>query len=163
MELLTIVLSIVIGGFVLFMWTGFTQNVLPWGVKSVRQHDNKDTLGGQIGSVMTDGMLYVKDEVAAFIAIKPASYYSTGRYFAIEFFTQLVVSGVLTTILALTNGLEDSQRLLIVGLVALAGIGSIDLQYWNWWGFSSRYTLGVAVNRLVGYLLAAFILLNWVL
>jgi hypothetical protein len=50
----------------------------------------------------------------------------------------------------------------IVGLVALAGIASIDLQYWNWWGFSARYTIGVAVNRLLGCLIAAFVLLNWV-
>jgi hypothetical protein len=44
-----------------------------------------------------------------------------------------------------------------VVLVALAGITSIDLSYWHWWGFSNRYTLGVAVNRLIAYVLAGVV------
>ncbi|TVR20869.1 MAG: hypothetical protein EA396_09360 [Anaerolineaceae bacterium] len=163
MQILDVVLSIFVGGVVLFLWTGLAQNIFTWGVRSVQQHDGDDTIGGALAEVSEDGMLYVKDRVAAFIAIKPTSYYSTKRYFIIEFITQLAVGCVITAILLLTDGLADGQRVLIIGLVGLAGVASIDLQYWNWWGFSSRYTLGVAVNRLVGYLLATVILINWIL
>lgn len=162
MEPFNLLLSVLIGGIILFLWTGFSQNVFPWGVKSVAQHTQPDGVGERLAGVTNAGMVYVKDQVAAFIAIKPESYYSMGRYFGIELFTQFVAAAVLTAILALTAGLPDGQRFLIVALVAAAGIVSIDLPYWNWWGFSSRYTLGVAVNRLVGYLLAAFVLLTWV-
>lgn len=163
MEALDVVVSVVVGGVILFFWTGFSQNVLPWGVKSVQQHGQKDGVGDSLAGVMQNGMLYVKDQVAAFIAIRPESYYSMARYFSIELLTQFVVAAVLTGILALTDGLADTQRLGIIALAAAAGIASVDVQYWNWWGFSSRYTLGVAVNRLVGYLLVATVLLRWVI
>lgn len=156
---LNIVIAIIASGVLLFLWTGLTQNLIPWGIKSVRAHDQKDGTGAALAKLTTDGMVFITDQVAAFIAIKPAAYYVTGRYFAIEFVTQIIVGAVLTGLLVLTAPLDDGTRLLIVGLAGAAGVASIDLQYWNWWGFSNRYTLGVAVNRLAGYLLITLILL----
>lgn len=162
MEPINFVIASVIGGIILFVWTGFAQNVLPWGVKSVAEHKQGDGVGKALAGIATSGMVYVKDEVAAFVAIKPESYYSVRRYFGIEILTQIGAAVVLTGILALTAGQDDGQRLMIVGLAGLAGVVSIDVQYWNWWGFSNRYTVGVAINRLIGYVLTAVILLNWV-
>jgi hypothetical protein len=147
----------VVAGVILFLWTGLTQNMLPWGIKQVQtpKPDDEERIGKAIGGMTTDGMAMFSKGVAAFVSIRPAAYYNMGRYFAIEFVTQLIVGGVLAGILLLTAGQPLERRLLLVGLVALAGIASIDLQYWNWWGFSNLYTLGVAVNRLLGYLIAA--------
>lgn len=163
MQISQILLSVGVGGVLLFLWTGFTQNVLPWGVKSVRQHHEQDALGSTLADVLPSGMLYVKHRVAAFIAIRPEQYYAMPRYFAIEFATQLAVAAVLTALLTLTSTLPDIQRFGVIALAAAAGILGIDVQYWNWWGFSTRYTLGVALNRLMGYLLVTFVLITWIL
>ena len=163
MDVWNVLLSVIVGSVVLFLWTGLAQNVLPWGVKSVRPHEARDGVGAQIAGVRRNGMIYITDQVAAFIAVKPEAYYSPTRYMALELVTQIGVAAVLTAILVLTRTLPDGERPLLVVLVGAAGIASIDLQYWNWWGFSTRYTLGLAFNRLVGYVLAGFVLLNWLL
>ncbi|MDX2078536.1 MAG: hypothetical protein SFZ02_19040 [bacterium] len=157
---MNIILGIIIGGVILFFWNGLSQAIIPWGIKSVGEHPDPDELGEVIAKGTTSGMVYITKRVAAFIAIKPESYYSIPRYFMIEFGTQLLTSVVLVTILALTQSLSNEVRLALVGLVGLASVTSVDMQYWNWWGFSTRYTIGVAVNRLVGYLLAGGVLIS---
>jgi ABC-type thiamin/hydroxymethylpyrimidine transport system permease subunit len=77
-----------------------------------------------------------------------------GRYFAVEFVTQFLTGAILAGVLMFTIGQPFEQRLLLVAFVALASITSIDLSYWNWWGFSNRYTLGVAVNRFISTMIA---------
>jgi drug/metabolite transporter (DMT)-like permease len=147
----------IVAGVILFLWTGLTQNFLPWGIKQVQtpKPEDDERVSKAIASMTTDGMALVSKGVTALVAARPAAYYNMGRYFAIEFVTQMIVGAVLAGILMLTAGQPLETRLLLIGLVVLAGIGSIDLQYWNWWGFSNLYTLGVAVNRLLGYLIAA--------
>lgn len=163
---MTWLVGMIAAGIILFLWTGFTQNVIPWGIRSVnelRRKEDAERVGAAIASSTTNGMALITDGVTAFIAIKPTVYYNMGRYFAIEFITQLLAGAVLATVLTLTLGLPNETRLVLVGLMALAGIASIDIQYWNWWGFSHRYTLGVAVNRLVGYLIAAAVLIGFII
>lgn len=146
----------VVAGVILFFWMGLTQNVTPWGIKRVVSPGaaDQERIGQSLAEMTTDGMALITKQVTAFVAIRPASQYRMGRYFAIEFITQVIVGGVLSGMLMLTAGQPLETRLLLVGLVGLAGIASIDLQYWNWWGFSNLYTLGIAVNRLLGYLIA---------
>lgn len=146
----------VVAGVILFFWMGVTQNVTPWGIKRVVSPGavDQDRIGQALAEMTTDGMALITKRVTAFIAIRPAAQYQMRRYFALELVTQVLAGGVLAGILLLTVGQPLETRLLLIGLVGLAGIASIDLQYWNWWGFSNLYTLGMAVNRLLGYLIA---------
>lgn len=160
---MNILLGIIIGGVILFFWTGFSQAVIPWGTKTAGSHPDPEGLGDKIAEGTGNGMIYINKRVAAFIAVKPDSYYSLPRYFMIEFITQLLTATLLVLILALTDTLPNDSRLMLVGLVGCITVTSVDAQYWNWWGFSHRYTLGVAVNRLVGFLLAGFVLVMWVI
>jgi hypothetical protein len=146
--MMNIVIGIIIGGIILFFWTGLSQALIPWGTKSVGEHPAPDELGDSIAKGTTNGMMYITKKVSAFIAVKSESYYNIPRYFMIEFATQLLTATVLVVILALTDTLSNEIRLALVGLMGLITISSVDLQYWNWWGFSTRYTVGVAVNRL---------------
>jgi hypothetical protein len=159
-------IAAVVGGIVLFLWTGLTQNFLPWGIKAVDEPKRKEDglkVGSAIAEMTTNGMAIISEPVVAFVVVKPGSSYHMGRYFAIEFVTQLLVGAVLAGILLMTQGQVLETRLLLIALVGLAGVTSIDLQYWNWWGFSNRYTFGLAFNRLVGYLIAGGIVANFIL
>jgi hypothetical protein len=151
-----------VAGVILFFWTGLSQNLIPWGTKSVESITDPEEsrrIGAQLAQGKPNRMMYVQhaEVVAAFVAMRPGAYYSTGRFFAIEFITQLLAGAVLVGVLALTAAYPTPTRLVIVALVGLASVISVDLQYWNWWGFSTLYTIGVAVNRIVGYLLAAVV------
>ncbi|MCU0479781.1 MAG: hypothetical protein MUE54_01060 [Anaerolineae bacterium] len=160
--MMNILIGIIIGGIILFFWGGISQALIPWGIKSVGGHPNPDELGVVISKATTNGMIHIANHVAAFIAVSPKNY-TMSRYFMIEFITQVVVSAVLVIILTLTDSLSNEIRLALVGLVGLITISSVDLQYWNWWGFSTRYTVGVAVNRLAGYLVVGVVLISWIL
>jgi hypothetical protein len=151
------ILGVVVGGIVLFLWSGLSQSLFPWGIQAITQPANEADIGAAIASVTEDGMVYIGSPVTAYVAVKPAAYNAPARYFTIEFITQLLVAAVLMAILVLARGLSMRERVGLVGLVALAGIFTVDLQYWNWWGFSTLYSVGFAVNRLVGYLIAGSI------
>jgi hypothetical protein len=159
-----IILGTLVGGVLLFLWNGFTQNVVPWGIKSVKTPAGPDEekIGSAIAAVTTNGMHLLTKQVTAFMAIRPASFYSAGRYLGIEFLTQVIVALVLTVILALTIALPFEQRLLLTVLVSLVGVAAIDLQYWNWWGFSTKYTLGIATSRVIGHTIVGFLLINFI-
>jgi hypothetical protein len=165
MEIGTAVAAVVIGGVILFLWTGATQALLPWGIRSVKTPaaDVEQRVGTAIAEVTTAGMVGVFKGVAAFIAVKPQSYYHMGRYFAVEFVTQLLVAGVLVALLTLTTGQPAGVRLGVLALAGMASVFSVDLQYWNWWGFSTLYTVGVAVNRVLGYVVMGAALLAFLL
>jgi hypothetical protein len=148
----------VVSGVLMFFANGLLQATLPWGTKSVSDIKASPEVGKAIASTTQDGMMYVNEGVAAFIAVKPQRYYVMSRFFGIEFVTQLIAGAALTGALMLTRGQPLEARLGLVALIALMGIASIDLSYWNWWGFSTRYTLGVAVNRFVIYMVAGAVL-----
>jgi len=161
METGTLLISIIIAGIILFIWTGITQNLFPWGTKSVSKLKASPGTGEKLATTTTDGMMYTdnSDSVVAFIAVKPKTYYNMGRFFAVEFVTQIIAGFVLTLILALTSDLTNEGRLALIALIGAASVVTVDLQYWNWWGFSTVYTVGVAVNRVLGFLIAAAILI----
>lgn len=78
-----------------------------------------------------------------------------------EFVTQCLVGIALTLMFIITPEQSLALRLSLILIIWLAGVTSIDLQYWNWWGFSNNYTLGVAINRLLGYL-GAMLLISFI-
>lgn len=150
-------LGVVVGGIVLFLWSGAAQSLFPWGIQSIQQPATESAIGAAVATATESGMLYIGSPVTAYIAVQPASYNSPTRYFTIELITQFLVAAVLMAILQLAQGISLAQKVGLVALVALAGIFTVDLQYWNWWGFSTLYSVGFAVNRLVGYLIAGSI------
>lgn len=148
------ILGVVVGGIILFLWSGLSQSLFPWGIQAIAQPANEAEIGAAIANATEDGMLYIGAPVTAYVAVKPAVYNNPARYFTIELIAQLLVAAVLMAILQGARGVSVGQRIGLVALVALAGIFTVDLQYWNWWGFSTLYSVGFAVNRLVGYLIA---------
>ncbi|MCE7948931.1 MAG: hypothetical protein DYG88_16030 [Chloroflexi bacterium CFX4] len=167
MELGIFLIGTLAAGIFLFLWAGFSQAVTTWGIRSVKAlpTDAQGSLPTELERVAPPSGMYgvFNAQVAAFIAVRKGSYYNMGRYFALEFATQLGVGALLMGILALTGAQSDAERLGLVALVGLFAAVSIDFQYWNWWGFAARYALGFTVNRLAGYLIVTFALLNWLL
>lgn len=152
-----LLLGTLLGGVVLFVWSGITQN-LPWGFKSVGTVREAPKLSEAIQQQTTNGMFYSTDGTSSLVVVKPQNYYNPTRYFILEILTQLGVALLLTLILSLLSQHGSSPKLAVVGLMALTTALAVDFQYWNWWGFSNRYSLGMAGNRLLGWLLAAWVL-----
>jgi hypothetical protein len=46
------------------------------------------------------------------------------------------------------------QRVLFVALLGLIAWLSINVSYWNWYGFPTAFVLGEGIDQVVGWLLA---------
>lgn len=167
MEIGTFLLGTGVAGVLLFLWGGLTQALTPWGIRAVKPVPAEEAAGltTQMHAITPPSRMYAvfDDKVAALLAVKPGAYYNMGRYFAVEFVTQLTAGALLTGILLLTAPLGVGTQLTLVGLMALSAALTIDVQYWNWWGFSPAFTFGLLVNRSVGALLIAWLLVTWIL
>lgn len=167
MDVGNFLLGSIVAGVLLFIWSGASQAATPWGIRSVKslKPDELDGLPDSITRVTPPTGMYgvFNQQVATFMAVRPGAYYRMGRYFAIELITQLLVGAFLTGILTLTNEHSLEAQLVLVGLVSLLAHAAIELQYWNWWGFTTRYSLGFAVNRTVGLLIIGFVVANWII
>lgn len=158
----TLLLAIVVAGCILFVWSGISQN-LPWGIKSVKTDVKNEEVTQAIANEGVNSMMYFQGEIVALVAAKPKAYYSPKRFFGIELVTQFLVGGVLCLLLAQLPTLSLINRQLVVFLASLLIVVTTDIPYCNWWGFSVSYTLGVAINKLLGLQLTSLIisLLFW--
>ena len=168
-----ILLSVVASTVVLFVWSGVTQ-LLPWGVTAVQnlttlpedderfagydvQHVEKGALTTPrfdesfLGRIST----YSTDSTFSWIVTQPlASDYS--GYFLRELLTQFFAAMLLVAFLSRTRRWPSAQR---IGAVALGGVAASIACYgqlMNWWAVPLAYGLGVSVNLVVGWTLAAF-------
>jgi hypothetical protein len=49
-------------------------------------------------------------------------------------------------------------RVLVVTLMGVFGFVSINVSYWNWYGFPIDFTIGAALDEVIGWFLGALIL-----
>jgi len=105
------------------------------------------------------GIYYIQDEatVLAFFAVQPGDTLSYPKYFAVEFGWQLIVAVILATVLTLTKELPYRKRIALIALMAVGAGFIIHSQYWNWWSFSTRYTLPAALIFITSWVAASAI------
>jgi hypothetical protein len=49
-------------------------------------------------------------------------------------------------------------RVLVVTLMGVFGFVSINVSYWNWYGFPTDFTIGAALDEIIGWFLGAIVL-----
>ncbi|MCA2979529.1 MAG: hypothetical protein INH41_28445 [Myxococcaceae bacterium] len=156
----------------LFVWSGLTQ-VFPWGVPTVQvvaQTTGEpaafgaspvrrppgalatsafdDELGDGNGTLTTDRSF-------AWIVSVPVERYHPTRYFIGEAVTQLACAAMLVEALWLLSSLPLPRRALVLALLATAAAGATYGYMTNWWGLPLRYSGGMSVNLVVGWVLGA--------
>jgi hypothetical protein len=134
----------------------------PW-ISGAFQPVDEAALGAAIKAHVGEryGVYTAHGPVFAFVAVRDASYYNFRNYFIREFITQLIAAVLLVWVLTLTRALGWQTQLALVALLAGAAALVIHGQYWNWWGFSARYTLPAAINFVAAWLIPAFVLARW--
>ncbi|MEQ8676367.1 MAG: hypothetical protein RLP44_10575 [Aggregatilineales bacterium] len=164
MEWIQLLIGTVVGGVLLFIWSGITNN-LPWGIGSIANIEQAPELGEAVQKQLDLGnrALFLSDVVAAFVVARPKSYYSIPRYFALEFATQLAVAFLLSLIIGLTDALTSETQLSLIVLIGLIASFGTLFQYWNWWGFPARLALGSSLNLVIGWTVVGFILMRFII
>jgi len=180
-----ILLSGILGGIVMFIWTSIAHMALPLGEAGIREIPNESAvlsamqsnIGEQTGLYIFPGpgvgknaTRQEKNEAMKRMTEKMAAnpsgilmYQAPGRPFefakrlGIEFGTELVEAILVVCLLAQTRIVSFAGR---VGFVLVAGILAAittNVSYWNWYGFPSAYTAGYMLIQIVGFFLVGIV------
>ncbi len=180
-----ILLSGILAGIVMFVWTSVAHMALPLGEAGIREIPNESAvlsamqsdIGDQTGLYIFPGPGVGKDatrqekneamkHMAEKIAANPSGilmYHAPGRPFTfgkwlgVEFATELVEAILVVFLLAQTRIVSFSGP---VGFVVVAGILAAittNISYWNWYGFPSVYTTSYMLIQIVGFFLVGVV------
>lgn len=168
-----VVLGAVLGGMVAFGWGAVSWMVLPWHHESLRTFTNEVAVARTVQANAPAAGVYLllpahwqkptKEQQAIpkglmfFGAVRQelpdmSWYYLRGL--AIEMLGAFLIGVVL-----LMAPLEDYWgRVKVVTLVGLAAGVLVRLPDWNWWGFSTRFTLLAILDLVIAWFLAGLVI-----
>lgn len=170
------IISTIVIGIILFAWVGISQNI-PWGIpttntitsstQALEEGTNKDNpdyfpsnelTTDKFDEIMVNNVsTLTTDKTFSWIFSKPLSYYNTGRYLVIEFFTQIIIAMLLSSILMLTKEKQLKKRIVLVLLMGVITTVSSYGRLTNWSGLTGIFAIGESVNLILGWLLGSFI------
>lgn len=163
-------------GGLLFVLSGLAQR-LPWGVPSATVLLSRgggpppfqapgatvlpphalttpafdEAVTGRIVTLTTDATF-------SWIVAQPIARYRPAAYLTRELVTQLTIGALLTLLLVLLGPRALAQQLGVVTLLALLTTLATYGQLMNWWGLPPRYAIGVSINLIVSWALAAVLI-----
>lgn len=108
-----------------------------------------------------EAMRHMSEKLASgpsgFLVYHPRRPLNFTRLLVTEFATELVQAILLVFLLAQTRLMSFGTR---VGFVTVAGILAAittNVSYWNWYGFSKRYTAGYMFIEIVGFIIVGIV------
>jgi hypothetical protein len=171
------VLAVICGTLALFLFSALSQ-FLPWGVPTAETYT---TVSGDPGVFAAPDLIRLKpyelttprfdtelvgkistletDQTFSWIISTPMTAYSPIRYFTFEALTQGIVALSLYLLLRCSG---VGRR--FWGLVICASISAGAATYgslMNWWGLPAAYALGAAANMVIGWLLGAWVMVQF--
>ena len=180
-----VLLTCVLGGIVMFIWTSIAHMALPLGEAGISEIPNESAvlsalqsnIGDKTGLYIFPGLGVAKDAtreeknqamkgMQQRIAANPSGilmYHPPGRQFAlgkslaIEFATELMEAILVIWLLAQTRIATFGGRL---GFVLVAGILAAiatNVSYWNWYGFPGVYAASYILIEIIGFFLVGIV------
>jgi hypothetical protein len=176
-----ILLTGILGGIVMFIWTSIAHMALPLGEAGIREIPNESAvlsamqsnIGDQTGLYIfpgpgvgknatrqekNDAMKHMVEKIAInpsgiLMYHAPGRPFTIGKWLGIEFCTELLEAILVVFLLAQTRIVSFAGR---IGFVVVAGILAAittNVSYWNWYGFPSVYTASYMFIQIVGFFL----------
>ena len=171
-----IILAGIAGGIVLFMWGAFSHMVLPLGEAGIKSLPNEAAVMAAMKSNITEPGLYFypgmpgghsanEAEQAAFEAKYKAGphgilvYHPTGgEIMPPSMLLTELLSNILAAIAAafVISVMVSTflGRVIAAGVFGLVAWLSVDVSYWNWYGFPTDYIAAQMGDQVIGWLLA---------
>lgn len=136
-----------------------TGTQIPIGIKSVdpietSTHSNDEYLNEGEGAMH----LVFTESTMSFVSTQPLSYYSMPQFYSRNMAINIMSSVLICLLLYFTRQLNMKKRLLSIFLFGMYSIVTIHAGYWNWWGFSTSYTIGVSIAFLISLVTVSFII-----
>lgn len=173
------VLSTVLGGLAVFVWSFLSHVILPLGEMGLQSLPNEEAVLETLHASLPEAGLYYfpgMDETKPSSEAQAAweAKYRTGPTGLLAYrpiggepfdFSQLLIE-LLKTILAagvvafLVGQMTApfGTRVLSVGMLGLFSWLSISVSYWNWYGFSGAFCFAEGIDQVVGWLLGGLVI-----
>jgi hypothetical protein len=180
-----ILLTGILGGIAMFVWTSIAHMVLPLGEAGIREIPNESAvlsamqsnIGDQTGLYIfpgpglgknatrqekNDAMKHMVEKIATnpsgiLMYHAPGRPFKIGKRLGIEFGTELLEAILVVLLLAQTGIVSFAGR---TGFVLVAGILAAittNVSYWNWYGFPCVYTASYMFTEIVGFFLVGIV------
>ena len=158
-KIMTVVKGAIVGGLISFFVVSLCWTVVPFHKMVLKRVDGEARFSVALKSSIKDPGVYVVpsyddnaslDEAHqrmqqgpfAFMAILPEGKDpGMGLNMLIGLLTHILVAGMISYLLTLTNMTSYLCRVCFVKTAALAGTILVTVAEWNWWGFSCSYAL----------------------
>ncbi len=166
------VLAVVLSAVVLFVWGFVSWTILPWHNMVANRFEDESAVSTVLKeNATTAGIYYLPfaqedlkpGEVFALANVLPDGLDANmGRMMGVGLLGQAVSALLVLLLLGNTSNLDYWGRVRFVALAGVA-IGFVShFPYWNWFGFSTSYTLVIILDSLVAWLLAGLVMAKYV-
>jgi hypothetical protein len=180
-----ILLTAILGGIVMFIWTSIAHMALPLGEVGIREIPNESAvvsamhsnIGEQTGLYIFPGpgvgknasreekneaMKHVAEKMAAnpsgiLMYHAPGRPFAIGKWLGIEFGTELLEAILVVFLLAQTRIVSFAGRVGFVLVVGILAAITTNVSYWNWYGFPGAYTASYMLIQIIGFLLVGVV------
>jgi hypothetical protein len=175
-----VLLGGLVGGIVVFMWGAVSHMATPIGEMGIRQIANEEKVVGAVkDSIREPGFYFfpgidhsktlseaeqkawedkIKQGPTGVLVIHPEGGEAMSpRQLSTEFGTS-VVAALLAAIVLTQVRSGYLGRVLVVTLMGIFGFVSINISYWNWYGFPTDFTTGAALDEIIGWFLGGLVL-----
>ncbi len=166
-----LVLGSVVGGLIVFGWGAVSWMMLPWHAAALHAFTNEAAVGTAIRANAPKPGVYFMPSHHGGGGTKPAkgpSMFAVIRltsvdpadsaYYLRGLLTEVVGAGFMSLLLLSLPGLGYGARVRTVVLVALVAGALTRLPDWNWWGFSTGFTLLAFLDLAIGWFLAGLVI-----
>ena len=180
-----ILLTAILGGIVMFIWTSIAHMALPLGEAGIREIPNESAvvsamhsnIGEQTGLYIFPGpgvgknasreekneaMKHMAEKMAAspsgiLMYHAPGRPLAIGKWLGIEFGTELLEAILIVFLLAQTRIVSFAGRVGFVLVVGILAAITTNVSYWNWYGFPGAYTASYMLIQIIGFLLVGVV------
>jgi hypothetical protein len=180
----SLVLGTILGGLTAFIWSSISWSLLTWHEKPLHTFQNENEVSAVIASHTTEsgnyilpggssqeGMTSEQKKTAQtvltekmqkgpvmFAAIRRAGFGSYAQGLICQLLIQMAGALLLTWLVLQARGLSYGKRVAFLAVVGLSAGVIADLPNWNWWGFSTTYTVASVTDYMLTWLLAGLVI-----
>lgn len=169
-----ILLTGLLGGVAMFVWSSIAHMALPLGEAGVKQIENEQPLLTSMQSTISAPGLYIfpgmtpgltqeqyQQKIASgasgLLVYLPKRDFVFGKLLAVEFGTEVLQALIAAYLLSLTRLRSFSGCLGLYAALGLLAAVATNIPYWNWYAFPTVYTAAYGFTQWVGYIAAGLV------
>ena len=166
------ILAVILSAVVLFVWGFISWAILPWHNAVANKFADESAVSAVLKeNASSAGVYYLPfaqedlkpGALFAFVNVVPDGVdMNMGEMMGLGLLGQAVSAALVLLLLCRTSNLDYQGRVRFVALAGVA-IGFVShFPYWNWFGFSTSYTLVIILDSLIAWLLAGLVMARFV-